>query len=76
MIAINVWVQGMFITVTSVFTPQSGLDDSQKYHFYDILRRIVSKLIKGQDYVEDYENWHVDYDLRVLNKEVKSGLEF
>ena len=48
MIAVNVWVQSMFISVISVFAPQPGLDDSQKDHFYDILGSIVSKSIKGQ----------------------------
>ena len=35
MIAIKVFVQGINISVISIYTSQCGLDDSQKDNFYD-----------------------------------------
>ena len=43
MIVINVLDQGIFITVISVYAPEYGLDDDQKYNFYDSLINVVTK---------------------------------
>ena len=43
MIVIKVLDQGIFITVISVYAPEYGLDDDQKYNFYDSLINVVTK---------------------------------
>ena len=43
MIVINVLEQEIFITVISVYAPGYGLDDDQKYNFYDSLINVVTK---------------------------------
>ena len=43
MIVIKIFVQGIIISVISVYVPQFGLDNIQKDDFYDSLINIVKK---------------------------------
>ena len=43
-INIEILIQGIIISVISAYPPQCGLDDSQKYDFYDTLKLEGRKL--------------------------------
>ena len=48
MIVIKVLVQGIIVSVISVYTPQCGFDDSQKDNFYGNLMSFTSKFGKKE----------------------------
>ena len=82
-------VQGIIISVISIYIPQCGLDNSQKDYFYNSLINAFRKFGEKQILVilrgvnahvgrnlEGYEDKYGGYDYGVRNKEVKGIVEF
>ena len=83
MIVIKVLVQTIIISIISAYTPQSGLNDSQKNHFYNSLINVVRNLWKKETEViadglsgdlgsnADFENQHGRYTAQKIKFSVK-----
>ena len=88
MIGIWVLVQGIIISVVSVYAPQYAVDDSQLYFPYDSLISVIRKLSEKEMIFlsgnfngheinsEDFEDQHVSYSYGVSSKEGEKILGF
>ena len=88
MIVIKVLVQGIVISIISVYATQCGLDDIQKGDFYDCLVNAIRKLGEKEFLViarylnghvgsnpQKQEDQHESYCCGVRNKKVEKILE-
>ena len=82
MIVIKVLVQEFIVSLTSVYTPLGGLDDSRKDHFYDNLIAAAGKF-REKKVIDIAQNFNSDVQvvqkvmrIGVNNKEGEKTLEF